>query len=34
MAKEKEMGPSSQMVFDMAKIFLDIQTSSFEWKQN
>ena len=30
MAKEKEMNPSSQMVFDMAKIFLDIQTSSFE----
>mgnify|MGYP004454526523 FL=1 len=29
MAKEKEMNPSSQMVFDMAKIFLDIQTSSF-----
>ena len=30
MTKEKEMNPSSQMVFDMAKIFLDIQTSSFE----
>ena len=30
MSKEKEMNPSSQMVFDMAKIFLDIQTSSFE----
>ena len=29
MSKEKEMNPSSQMVFDMAKIFLDIQTSSF-----
>ena len=29
MTKEKEMNPSSQMVFDMAKIFLDIQTSSF-----
>ena len=27
---KKEMNPSSQMVFDMAKIFLDIQTSSFE----
>lgn len=26
---KKEMNPSSQMVFDMAKIFLDIQTSSF-----
>ena len=27
---KKEMNPSSQMVFDMAKIFLDIQTKSFE----
>jgi hypothetical protein len=30
MAKEKEMSPSSKLVFDMAKIFLDIQTSSFK----
>ena len=30
MSEEKEMNPSSQMVFDMAKIFLDIQTSSFK----
>ena len=27
---KKEMNPSSQMVFDMAKIFLDIQTKSFK----
>ena len=30
MSKEKEMNPSSQMVFDMAKIFLDIETKSFK----